>query len=81
MKDWKHERAGMDRKICQLALSECLTQKPGHKIRNRLAPSAVIGGIYGAEVCLSLAIAIFAAQALVILVAPAVSLAGQSRRW
>jgi predicted MFS family arabinose efflux permease len=41
------------------------------------ALGAVVGGIYGAEVCLYLAVAIFAAQALVILVSPAVSLARQ----
>jgi predicted MFS family arabinose efflux permease len=38
------------------------------------ALGAVVGGIYGAEVCLYLAVAIFAAQALVILISPAVSL-------
>ena len=41
------------------------------------ALGAVVGGIYGAEVCLYLAVAIFAAQALVILVSPAVSLTRQ----
>jgi len=41
------------------------------------ALGAVVGGIYGAEVCLYLAVAIFAAQALVILISPAVSLARQ----
>jgi MFS family permease len=38
---------------------------------------AVIGGLYGAEACLYLAVAIFAAQALVILMSPAVALARQ----
>ncbi len=38
---------------------------------------AVVGGIYGAEACLYLAVAIFGAQALVILLSPAVSLARQ----
>ena len=38
---------------------------------------AIIGGLYGAEACLYLATAIFAAQALVILMSPAVSLARQ----
>jgi predicted MFS family arabinose efflux permease len=38
---------------------------------------AVIGGLYNAEVCLYLAAAIFGAQALVILMSPAVSLARQ----
>jgi predicted MFS family arabinose efflux permease len=38
---------------------------------------AVAGGLYGAEVCLYLAVAIFGAQALVILVSPAVALARQ----
>jgi predicted MFS family arabinose efflux permease len=38
---------------------------------------AVIGGLYGAEACLYLAVAIFGAQALVILVSPAVALARQ----
>jgi predicted MFS family arabinose efflux permease len=41
------------------------------------ALGAVVGGIYGAEACLYLAVAIFAAQALVILASPAVSLARQ----
>jgi len=41
------------------------------------ALGAVVGGIYGAEVCLYLAVAIFAAQALVILISPAVALARQ----
>ena len=38
---------------------------------------AVIGGLYGAEACLYLAVAIFAIQALVILASPAVALARQ----
>jgi predicted MFS family arabinose efflux permease len=38
---------------------------------------AVVGGLYGAEACLYLAVAIFGAQALVILLSPAVSLARQ----
>lgn len=38
---------------------------------------AIVGGLYGAETCLYLAAAIFAAQALVILMSPAVSLARQ----
>src|SRR6185436_420927 len=38
---------------------------------------AVVGGIYGAESCLYLAAVIFGAQALVILMSPAVSLARQ----
>ena len=38
---------------------------------------ALVGGLYGAEMCLYLAAAIFAAQALVILMSPAVSLARQ----
>jgi predicted MFS family arabinose efflux permease len=38
---------------------------------------AVVGGFYGAEACLYLAAAIFAVQALVILLSPAVSLARQ----
>src|SRR5690348_15789437 len=41
------------------------------------AIGAIVGGFYGAEACLWLATAIFAAQALVILVSPAVSLARQ----
>ena len=41
------------------------------------ALGAVVGGMYGAEVCLYLAVAIFGAQALVILMSPAVSLARQ----
>jgi predicted MFS family arabinose efflux permease len=41
------------------------------------ALGAVLGGLYGAETCLYLAAAIFAAQALVILTSPAVSLARQ----
>src|SRR5665213_1716649 len=38
---------------------------------------AIVGGLYGAEMCLYLAVAIFAAQALVILLSPAVALARQ----
>ena len=38
---------------------------------------AIVGGFYGAEMCLYLAVAIFGAQALVILLSPAVSLARQ----
>lgn len=41
------------------------------------ALGAIVGGLYGAEACLYLAVAIFAAQALVILMSPAVSLARQ----
>ena len=41
------------------------------------AIGAVVGGFYGAEACLWLAVAIFGAQALVILLSPAVSLARQ----
>jgi predicted MFS family arabinose efflux permease len=41
------------------------------------ALGAVIGGLYGAEACLCLAVAIFGAQALVILLSPAVSLSRQ----
>ena len=41
------------------------------------ALGALVGGIYGAEACLYLALVIFAAQALVILVSPAVALARQ----
>ena len=41
------------------------------------ALGGVVGGIYGAESCLYLAAVIFAAQALVILMSPAVSLAQQ----
>jgi predicted MFS family arabinose efflux permease len=41
------------------------------------ALGAVVGGFYGAETCLYLAVAIFGAQALVILMSPAVSLARQ----
>jgi predicted MFS family arabinose efflux permease len=41
------------------------------------ALGAIVGGIYGAEACLYLAAAIFAAQAMVILMSPAVSLARQ----
>ena len=39
------------------------------------ALGALVGGFYGAEACLYLAVAIFGAQALVILMSPAVSLA------
>jgi predicted MFS family arabinose efflux permease len=38
---------------------------------------AIVGGLYGAEACLYFAVAIFGAQALVILMSPAVSLARQ----
>jgi predicted MFS family arabinose efflux permease len=38
---------------------------------------ALVGGVYGAEACLYLAVAVFGAQALVILMSPAVSLARQ----
>jgi predicted MFS family arabinose efflux permease len=41
------------------------------------ALGAIVGGLYSAEVCLYLAVAIFGAQALVILASPAVSLARQ----
>jgi predicted MFS family arabinose efflux permease len=41
------------------------------------ALGAIIGGFYGAEACLYLAVAIFGAQAVVILLSPAVSLARQ----
>ena len=41
------------------------------------ALGAIVGGLYGAETCLYLAVAIFGAQALVILLSPAVSLARQ----
>jgi predicted MFS family arabinose efflux permease len=41
------------------------------------ALGAIIGGLYGAEACLYLAVAIFGAQAVVILLSPAVSLARQ----
>src|SRR6476646_1295162 len=41
------------------------------------ALGAIVGGLYGAEACLYLAVAIFGAQALVILMSPAVSLASQ----
>jgi predicted MFS family arabinose efflux permease len=41
------------------------------------ALGAIVGGLYGAEACLYLAAAIFAAQALVILLSPVVSLARQ----
>jgi hypothetical protein len=38
------------------------------------ALGAIVGGLFGAEVCLYLALAIFAAQAVVILMSPAVGL-------
>jgi hypothetical protein len=38
---------------------------------------ALIGGFYGAEACLYMAVAIFGAQTLVILMSPAVGLATQ----
>jgi len=41
------------------------------------ALGAIVGGFYGAEACLYLAAAIFGAQALVILMSPAVSLIRQ----
>jgi predicted MFS family arabinose efflux permease len=41
------------------------------------ALGAIVGGLYSAEMCLYLAVAIFGAQALVILTSPAVSLARQ----
>ncbi|MEA2888344.1 MAG: hypothetical protein QOD11_2704 [Bradyrhizobium sp.] len=41
------------------------------------ALGAIVGGLYSAELCLYLAVAIFGAQALVILLSPAVSLARQ----
>ena len=41
------------------------------------ALGAIVGGLYGAETCLYLAAIIFGAQALVILLSPAVSLARQ----
>jgi predicted MFS family arabinose efflux permease len=41
------------------------------------ALGAIVGGLYGAEACLYLAAAIFCAQALVILMSPAVSLSRQ----
>jgi len=41
------------------------------------ALGALVGGLYGAEACLYLAVAIFGAQALVILISPAVGLARQ----
>jgi predicted MFS family arabinose efflux permease len=41
------------------------------------ALGAVVGGLYGAEACLCLAVAIFGAQALVILLSPAVTLSRQ----
>jgi len=47
------------------------------KLRIWTTLGALVGGFYGAETCLYLAVAIFAAQALVILLSPAVSLARQ----
>jgi hypothetical protein len=41
------------------------------------ATGAIVGGFYGAEMCLYLAVAIFAAQALVILMSSAVALPRQ----
>jgi uncharacterized membrane protein len=41
------------------------------------ALGALVGGFYGAEVCLYLAVVIFAAQAVVILISPAVTLERQ----
>jgi predicted MFS family arabinose efflux permease len=41
------------------------------------AIGAIVGGLYGAEACLYLAVAIFGAQALVILLSPAVALPRQ----
>ena len=41
------------------------------------ALGAIVGGLYGAEACLYLAVVIFGAQALVILASPAVALARQ----
>jgi predicted MFS family arabinose efflux permease len=41
------------------------------------ALGAIVGGFYGAEACLYLAVAIFGAQALIILLSPAVALARQ----
>jgi predicted MFS family arabinose efflux permease len=41
------------------------------------ALGAIVGGLYGAEACLYFAVAIFGAQALVILLSPAVALARQ----
>jgi CBS-domain-containing membrane protein len=41
------------------------------------AIGAIVGGLSGAETCLYLAVAIFGAQAVVILLSPAVSLAQQ----
>ena len=38
---------------------------------------AIVGWLYGAEACLYLAVAIFGAQALVILMSPAIALARQ----
>ena len=41
------------------------------------ALGAILGGLFGAEICLYVAVLIFAAQALVILLSPAVSLTRQ----
>jgi hypothetical protein len=41
------------------------------------ALGAIVGGFYGAETCLYLAVAIFGAQALVIMMSPAASLSRQ----
>src|SRR5882757_3826829 len=41
------------------------------------ALGAIVGGLYGAELCLYLAVAIFGAQALVILLSPAIGLTRQ----
>ena len=41
------------------------------------ALGAIVGGMYGAEACLYLAVAIFGIQALVILMSPAVALPRQ----
>jgi predicted MFS family arabinose efflux permease len=43
------------------------------------AIGAVVGGLYGAEVCLYLAFALFAVQAVVILLSPAIALARQPK--
>ncbi len=43
------------------------------------ALGAIVGGFFGAEACLYLAVAIFGVQALVILLSPAVSLARQPK--
>ena len=44
------------------------------------ALGALVGGLYGAETCLYLAVAVFGVQMLVILMSPAVSWCA-SRRW